>query len=315
MRQINCQGLFVHTFIECCMSLVKKEGQMESIIKWLREVEHLAGEVYSMPALEFVDDKNLKKFLDRSAEDEAYHYHVMGSAAEFLTSHSSIPPAISVDEELRGRIIDYFHYLKDRIENHTLTRDELIEKLVEAEFSEWNDLFLYVVNTLNERTNEFKFPAAKMQAHIQSIAEYVEKVENKPGVIDKVRKLTPVWIEKILIVDDSPIVAKLVKNMLKRDGDIDIAENGKRALELITKKYYKLIISDVDMPEMDGLTLFDEATKRYPKLRNRFLFMTGDPSPIRNWFCDNNNVICLKKPISVKQLREEAKKSFFHSIV
>ena len=281
---------------------------MESIIKWLREVEHLAGEVYSLAAIEFPDDTKLKKFLERSAEDEAYHYHVMGSAAELLSSKPSIPPDIVIDHDLKEKIINYFLFLKERIENQSLTRDDLIEKLVEAEFSEWNDIFLYVVNTLNERTNEFKYPAAKMQAHIKNIAEYVEKVEDKPGIIDKVRNLPPVWIEKILIVDDSPIVAKLVKNMLKRDGDIDIAENGKRALELITKNYYKLIISDVDMPEMDGLTLFDETTKRYPKLRNRFLFMTGDPTPMRSWFCDDNNVKCLEKPISVKQLREEAKK-------
>lgn len=281
---------------------------MKSIIQWLREVEHLSGEVYSMAALEFAEDKRLQKFLERSAEDEAYHFHVMGSAAEFLSSTTGISPAISVDDDLKNKIIHYFLYLKKKLEGQTLTREDLIEKIVEAEFSEWNDIFLYVVNTLKEKTNEFKFPAAKMQAHIRSIAEYVEKVEKKPGIIDKVRSLPPVWIEKILIVDDTPIVAKLVKNMLKRDGDIDIAENGRIALGLIKKKFYKLIISDIDMPEMDGLTLFDEAVKQYPKLKNRFLFMTGDPSARRNWFCDNNHLKCLEKPISVKQLREEAKK-------
>ena len=180
--------------------------------------------------------------------------------------------------------------------------------MVEAEFSEWNDFFLYVVNSLKERSNEFKFPAAKMQSHIKSIAEYIEKVEDKSGIIDKVRDLPPVWIEKILIVDDMPIVAKIVKNMLKREGDIDIAENGKNALELIDKKFYKLVISDIDMPVMDGMALFEEAVRRYPKLKNRFLFMTGDLSPGRKSFCNHNNVKCLEKPISVNQLREEAKK-------
>jgi len=105
-----------------------------------------------------------------------------------------------------------------------------------------------------------------------------------------------------------PIVAKIVKNMLKREGDIDIAENGKNALELIDKKFYKLVISDIDMPVMDGMALFEEAVRRYPKLKNRFLFMTGDLSPGRKSFCNHNNVKCLEKPISVNQLREEAKK-------
>ncbi len=281
---------------------------MESIIKWLREVEHLAGEIYSLAAIRYADDKKLKKFLERAAEEEAYHYHVMGSAAEFLSTKPDFPTAISVDADLREKIINYFQYLKAGVEEQTLARDTFIEKMVEAEFSEWNDIFLYVVNSLKEKSNEFKFPAAKMQSHIRSIAEYIEKVEDKSGIIDKVRNLPPVWIEKILIVDDMPIVAKIVKNMLKRDGDIDIADNGKNALKLIDKKYYKLVISDIDMPVMDGITLFEEAVRRYPKLKNRFLFMTGDLSPDRDRFCNYNNLKCLKKPISVNRLRDEAKK-------
>jgi CheY-like chemotaxis protein len=215
---------------------------------------------------------------------------------------------MSIDIEIREKIINCFLYLRDGVERQTLARDSFIEKMVEAEFSEWNDIFLYVVNSLKEGSNEFKFPAAKMQSHIQSIAEYIEKVEDKSGIIDKVRNLPPVWIEKILIVDDMPIVAKIVKNMLKCEGDIDIAENGKNALELIDKKFYKLVISDIDMPVMDGMALFEEAVRRYPKLKNRFLFMTGDLSPGRKSFCNHTNVKCLEKPISVNRLREEAKK-------
>ena len=48
------------------------------------------------------------------------------------------------------------------------------------------------------------------------------------------------------------MVSDLIKALLNREGDIDIAENGQETLELIDNQFYKLIISDVEMPVMDG---------------------------------------------------------------
>jgi CheY-like chemotaxis protein len=62
------------------------------------------------------------------------------------------------------------------------------------------------------------------------------------------------------------------------------------------------------MPIMDGLSLFKEVVAKFPKLKNRFLFMTGDLSPEREAFFDENRVKCLEKPMRIKILREEASK-------
>lgn len=60
----------------------------------------------------------------------------------------------------------------------------------------------------------------------------------------------------ILIADDDEIDFLTVKRICsKLNLPIDYAENGKVALEKMQSHAYKLLITDIDMPEMDGLQL------------------------------------------------------------
>ena len=61
--------------------------------------------------------------------------------------------------------------------------------------------------------------------------------------------------ELILIVEDNPVNQKVAQMMLKRIGfDSDVADNGKIATELLTERYYPLVLMDAQMPVMDGIT-------------------------------------------------------------
>lgn len=281
---------------------------MKDIIKWLREIEHLANDAYSQAAMFYSNDINFKRFLEHTAEDEAWHYHVMGSAAEYLLTEPPITPAISIDEKTSNKITNYFSEMKNSIDKKTISKTELIEKIVEVELSEWNDIFLYIVNFLKDKTSEFKYPAARMQAHIKEIEYYLETIEGRPQELQKIKELPPIWIENILIVDDEEMISQLIKALLNRSGNIDIADNGYDALKLMETKYYKLIISDLDMPRMDGLTFYKEAVEKYPLASKRFLFMTGDLSAQRQTFFNEEQVKYLAKPINISQLREDAAK-------
>ncbi|NVJ60340.1 MAG: response regulator [Gammaproteobacteria bacterium] len=61
---------------------------------------------------------------------------------------------------------------------------------------------------------------------------------------------------KILAVDDSSSMRQMVTFTLKSAGfDVDDAEDGEKALKLAQSNQYDVVISDVNMPVMDGISL------------------------------------------------------------
>ena len=78
---------------------------------------------------------------------------------------------------------------------------------------------------------------------------------------------------KILVVDDFSTMRRIVKNVLKQLGykNIEEAENGEQAYEMLQKGSFEFVISDWNMPVMDGLALVqkirnDEVLKGLPIL-------------------------------------------------
>jgi CheY-like chemotaxis protein len=60
---------------------------------------------------------------------------------------------------------------------------------------------------------------------------------------------------RILLVEDNPINQKVAQHLLERAGhDVTIANNGREALDCIGREKFGLVLMDVQMPEMDGLT-------------------------------------------------------------
>lgn len=59
---------------------------------------------------------------------------------------------------------------------------------------------------------------------------------------------------KILLVEDLPIAQISATLVLKKlNCDVDVAENGMRALELVNSKLYELIFMDIGLPDIDGV--------------------------------------------------------------
>jgi len=279
---------------------------MKKLVRWLREVEHKANDIYLKAATVYADDPQFKAFLEHIAEDEAWHYHVMGSAVEYFNSTPPPVSIISVDKDTSDKVINLFSDIRERLEKKTISKEEFIEKIVEAELSEWNDIFLYVVNILKEKTNEFIYPVVRIQGHIKKIVRFLEKTGNHSIILKKLRELPPVWTENILIVDDEEMITTLIKSLLNRDGNIDVANNGEEALNYLENKFYKLVISDIDLSKMDGLSFYKKSVEKFPTLKKRFLFMSGDLSPERKAFFDENHLKYLSKPMKIKVLREAA---------
>lgn len=79
---------------------------------------------------------------------------------------------------------------------------------------------------------------------------------------------------RILVVDDEPILVRLLARMLTTAGhDVVGARDGREALELAARDRFDLIISDVRMPVMDGPSFL--AALRARDAETPFIFLTG----------------------------------------
>jgi CheY-like chemotaxis protein len=63
-------------------------------------------------------------------------------------------------------------------------------------------------------------------------------------------------VNRILLVEDNPVNQRLATRTLQKLGydEIEIAENGSIAVEKTSKQFFQLILMDVQMPVIDGLT-------------------------------------------------------------
>ncbi len=81
---------------------------------------------------------------------------------------------------------------------------------------------------------------------------------------------------RILVVEDDDSVRALVTRALQSAGyEVEQAADGAQGLEMIeaVDAGYDLVVSDIRMPEMDGIEMSKEAARRFPGIR--IVLMTG----------------------------------------
>lgn len=115
----------------------------------------------------------------------------------------------------------------------------------------------------------------------------------------------PIRGRTILVVDDEIGVAEVLADMLSADGHhVETAANGAMGLDKLQKRSYDLILCDIKMPELDGPGFYREVEARYPGLRERFIFLTGDTlSPKTREFLKQTGASCLSKPFALAEVQ------------
>ena len=79
---------------------------------------------------------------------------------------------------------------------------------------------------------------------------------------------------RIIIAEDQPQVREFCARALQSAGhQVQAVEDGMRALEALGAAEFDLLLTDIVMPEMDGIALALKVAKDYPNLR--ILMMTG----------------------------------------
>jgi CheY-like chemotaxis protein len=108
----------------------------------------------------------------------------------------------------------------------------------------------------------------------------------------------------ILVVDDEPLVAALMADTLGLDGyEVETAKNGREALEKIAARSYDVILSDLRMPELDGVGLYRELEQQHPRLLPRLAFVSGTAEPPEYAsFLERTGATVLSKPFAIADL-------------
>ncbi len=75
-------------------------------------------------------------------------------------------------------------------------------------------------------------------------------------------------MKKILVIDDEPYILMMLKKMMERAGyEVDLATNGVEGLENFKRNTPDLVISDIIMPEKEGLGTIREMKQIKPDLK------------------------------------------------
>jgi two-component system, chemotaxis family, chemotaxis protein CheY len=83
---------------------------------------------------------------------------------------------------------------------------------------------------------------------------------------------------KVLIIDDFATMRKIINNYLNQLGYTDVtqAENAEAGWEIMQKDDFDLVISDFNMPEMNGLELLSKVRNEYRNKQQRFILLTAE---------------------------------------
>ena len=109
--------------------------------------------------------------------------------------------------------------------------------------------------------------------------------------------------QMILVVEDDPTTLNAIQDLLEAQKyQVLVASNGNEAIQVFEQnsEMIDLLVSDMVMPEMGGLALFDQVQNRWPKVKT--LFVTGHPMGIeRKSLLEEKRITWLQKPFSVPE--------------
>ena len=113
---------------------------------------------------------------------------------------------------------------------------------------------------------------------------------------------------RALVVDDEREIRETLAEILELDGfSVDLAENGARALERARDTDYDLVLSDINMPAMDGMELYRQLRRLRPDLADSFVVLTGNlTSNAVRLFLDETGLPQIGKPFRPSEVRQAA---------
>jgi len=113
--------------------------------------------------------------------------------------------------------------------------------------------------------------------------------------------------KKVLVVDDDRVLLLMIKNKCEKYSDrfsLVFAKNGLEAMEILSRDTISLVVTDLQMPEMDGFELLAQLSNNYPDIPVIIQTAYGS-SQYRRDVLEGGAVGYLEKPIDTEELARE----------
>ncbi|MDB4979657.1 MAG: Sensor protein [Myxococcales bacterium] len=110
---------------------------------------------------------------------------------------------------------------------------------------------------------------------------------------------------RVLVVDDEPLIGRVLRAALKGEHEVVVVERAAAALALLNQgDRFDVVLCDLMMPDVSGPDFYERVNDRWPQLAGRVVFMTGGaftPRAVEFMNCVPTSV--LSKPFDVDELR------------
>ena len=106
---------------------------------------------------------------------------------------------------------------------------------------------------------------------------------------------------KVLIVEDERCLRNVMRRILTGH-DVTSAGDGQEGLELLLGQDFDLVISDVRMPKMNGVQMYQAAVRAKPELKGRFMFASASLDEVERAGIEEETVA---KPYSPSEFLEK----------
>jgi len=110
---------------------------------------------------------------------------------------------------------------------------------------------------------------------------------------------------RVLVVDDEPLVGAAVRRALGADHEVSVVSGARQALDRMRREPFDVVLTDLLMPEVSGMELYEMVLQQFPALAPRMVFVTGGAfTPAARRFMEAHRDRFLEKPFEVASLRE-----------
>ncbi len=121
--------------------------------------------------------------------------------------------------------------------------------------------------------------------------------------------------KRILVVDDQTHINRILKRTLMQNGyEVEVATDGEQALGILRTGRFDAIVTDYQMPRMDGVTLCETYHREFPDNPVLLILSTAvADEKLQVWAKQMPNTLYLEKPVSLKRLTNIFTQYFEHT--